>query len=194
MKIVLATRNDHKVAEIQALLVGIDVEVIGLGAFPSLPAELPETGDTFVHNALEKARFVFESTGLTAIADDSGLEVDALDGRPGVFSKRFSTEGTDDTNNAKLMGLLVGREDRAARYRCVIAVVGPRGEVTADGACEGVLGRCPRGAGGFGYDPLFWPVETPGRSMAELSMGEKNAISHRGRAARGLETLIRRCL
>ena len=190
MKLVLATRNDHKVSEIAALLAGSPFEVIGLGAFSDLPAELPETGDTFVHNALEKARFVYERTGLVSIADDSGLEVDALGGRPGVFSKRFSAEATDSANNAKLLDLLMGREDRAARYRCVIAVVGPRGEATADGACEGAIGRSPRGEHGFGYDPLFWPVESPGRTMAELSMAEKNSISHRGRAAQGLAALI----
>ncbi len=194
MKIVLATRNDHKVSELQALLAGAGVEVIGLGAFPALPEELPETGDTFVHNALEKARFVFEQTGLAAIADDSGLEVDALGGRPGVFSKRFSPEGTAAGNNAKLLDLLIGREDRTARFRCVIAVVGPKGAETSDGTCEGALGRSVRGAGGFGYDPLFWPVEAPGRTLAELSMNEKNAISHRGRAAVGLVDVIRRCL
>lgn len=194
MKIVLATRNDHKVSEIQALLAGSGLEVTGLGAFPDLPSELPETGDTFVHNALEKARFVFEHTGLPAIADDSGLAVDALGGGPGVFSKRYSAEGTDAANNAKLLDVLLGREDRTARYRCVIAVVGPKGAETSDGACEGLLGRSPRGVGGFGYDPLFWPVETPGRTMAELTMAEKNAISHRGRAAVGLAAMIRRCV
>lgn len=159
-----------------------------------LPAELPdppETGDTFVANALEKATFVHERTGLWALADDSGLEVDALGGGPGVLSRRFSPEQTDAANNALLLRTLGDRTDRAARYRCVLALVGPGIRRTAAGSCEGVIGAAgPRGAGGFGYDPLFWPVATPGRTMAELSPAEKDAISHRGAALAQLDRLL----
>ena len=195
MKLVLATRNDHKVSEIAALLAGSPFEVIGLGAFSDLPAELPETGDTFVHNALEKARFVYERTGLVSIADDSGLEVDALGGRPGVFSKRFSAEATDAANNAKLLDLLMGREDRAARYRCVIAVVGPRGEATADGACEGAdpIERLNAASGEncdcFGHPDRHQRGGAPDRSAPDsgrAGWARRHRDRRRGGPARGL--------
>lgn len=153
---------------------------------PETLPDPPETGDTFLANALEKARFVHAATGETCLADDSGLEVDALGGRPGVYSKRYSFEGTDSANNAKLLAELHGIAARGARYRAVIALVGPHGESTSSGACEGEIGHSPRGTGGFGYDPLFLPAEMPGRTMAELTPGEKDAISHRGRALREL--------
>ena len=191
MDILLATRNDHKVTEIRAILEGTGLRVRDLRDFPDLP-ELPETGETFEANALEKARACYELTGLLSVADDSGIEIDALGGRPGVHSKRFSAEGTDQGNNARMMRELEGVIDRRARYRCVIAVVGPDGERTAAGACEGTIAHAPRGTGGFGYDPYFLPVETPGKTMAELSMAEKNAISHRGRAVRQLPALLGR--
>jgi XTP/dITP diphosphohydrolase len=193
MRILLATRNDHKVREIVAILAGTGIDVTDLRAFPDL-GELPETHETFAENAVEKARFVFEHTGLLTVADDSGIEVDALGGRPGVHSKRFSPEGTDEANNTLLLHLLEGREPRTARYRCVIAAVGPGLQATVEGRCEGVIGFAYRGAGGFGYDPLFLPIETPGRTMAELTMDDKNAISHRGRAVRQLPALLGRSL
>src|SRR5262249_5035295 len=149
----------------------------------------PETGSTFAANALQKARYVFErlrSEEIAAVADDSGIEVDALGGAPGVHSKRFSPEQTDVANNALLLQELADRTDRAARFRCAVAVVTSRGEAHADGTCEGSIGLLPRGAGGFGYDPLFLPDEAPGRTMAELAPAEKDAISHRGRAFRHL--------
>jgi XTP/dITP diphosphohydrolase len=191
MQILLATRNDHKLREIRAILAGSGLDVRDLDEIPGLPDDIPETADTFEGNALQKAHFIFERTGLLTIADDSGIEVDALGGRPGVHSKRFSPEATDDANNRLLLTLLGDRTDRGARYRCAIAVVGPNGLAkTCDGRCEGVIGRDYRGSGGFGYDPLFWPVETPGKTMAELTMAEKNAISHRGRAVRQLPELL----
>jgi XTP/dITP diphosphohydrolase len=190
VKVVLASNNAHKVREIRQMLPG--VEVVCLLDLPEIP-EPPETGDTFEANALEKARFVFVRTGALTIADDSGLEVDALGGRPGVHSKRFSPEGTDAANNALLLRSLPDTAPRTARYRCVIAVVGPGGEATAAGACEGVIGSVERGSGGFGYDPLFWPVDTPGRTMAELTPDEKNRISHRGRAVVSVPAMIERC-
>ncbi len=161
----------------------------------ALPAELgdpAETGDTFVANAVQKARFAFDATGLWSLADDSGLEVDALGGRPGVHSKRFSPEGRDDTNNALLLHTLaaVPASERRARFRCVIALVGPAGAFTASGACEGAIGFAPRGEAGFGYDPLFLPAATPGRTMAELTPSEKDRISHRGSALARLPELL----
>jgi XTP/dITP diphosphohydrolase len=191
MDILLATANDHKIAEIRAILADSGLSIRTLRDFPEL-GDLPETGETFVDNALEKARTAYERTGLLSVADDSGIEVDALGGAPGVHSKRFSPEGTDAANNALLLAKLEGRDDRTARYRCVVAVAGPQGESWADGRCEGRIGHDYRGAGGFGYDPLFWPDETPGKTMAELTMAEKNAISHRGRAFRQLPRLLGR--
>ncbi|MFK7930310.1 MAG: RdgB/HAM1 family non-canonical purine NTP pyrophosphatase [Myxococcota bacterium] len=192
MKLLLATRNAHKLTEIRQILAGFDIEILSLDDVTGLPEELPEDGDTFEHNALQKATFVHEATGLLCCADDSGIEVDALDGRPGVFSKRFSPEGTNDGNNRYLLEQLEGRQDRAARYRCVLALVGEGVRSTADGRCEGRIGTTYLGEGGFGYDPLFLPDEAPGRTMAQLSMDEKNAISHRGRAFRQLPDLLPR--
>lgn len=192
MKLLLATRNAHKLDEIRRILADVDIDIVSLDDVPGLPEELPEDGDTFEANALQKARFAHQVTGLLTCADDSGIEVDALGGRPGVFSKRFSPEGTDDGNNRHLLRLLEGRDDRGARYRCVLALVGDGVEQVADGRCEGTIGHDYRGTGGFGYDPLFWPAEAPGRTMAELTMGEKNAISHRGRAFRKLPGLLPR--
>lgn len=190
MKLLLATRNAHKLTEIREILQGMDLEILSLDDVPGMPDELAEDGDTFEHNALQKARFVYEATGILCCADDSGIEVDALDGRPGVHSKRFSPAGTNEGNNQYLLELLGGRSDRSARYRCVLALVGDGIEATADGRCEGTIGTSLIGDGGFGYDPLFWPVEAPGRTMAQLTMGEKNAISHRGRAFRHLPRLL----
>ncbi len=165
-------------------------------AWEPLPAELPdppETGDTFLANAIQKARFVFEATGRAALADDSGLEVDALGGRPGVFSRRYSPEATDGANNRRLLAELGGVTDRRARYRCVLAWCDAAGVVTAAGSCEGMIGQEPRGTYGFGYDPLFLPDATPGRTMAELSPPEKDRISHRGAALSAFFAELQRC-
>ncbi|MEM6927722.1 MAG: RdgB/HAM1 family non-canonical purine NTP pyrophosphatase [Myxococcota bacterium] len=188
-RLVFATHNAHKVEEVRALLdgSGLELETLADLGFADDP---PETQATFEGNALQKARFVFERTGRPCVADDSGIEVDALDGAPGVHSKRFSPSQQADDNNRLLLEKLDGIEGRTARFRCVIAVVGPDGERTAEGRVEGVIGTAERGTGGFGYDPLFWPDETPGRTMAELSMDDKNKISHRGRAFRQLPGLV----
>ncbi len=143
-----------------------------------------ETGETFVENARIKALAARDLYGGIALADDSGLEVDALDGAPGVYSSRFSGEcATDASNNERLLGALVDvpEGERTARFRCVVVLIDEDGaETVAEGTCEGRMGIEPRGEGGFGYDPLFLPEAVPGRSMAELDMAEKNAISHRG--------------
>jgi len=190
VKLLLASTNAHKRTEVAAILDGGPVSIVDLSAFPAVP-EPPEDGDTFEANALQKARFVYAATGLPTLADDSGLEVDALNGAPGVRSKRFTPEATAAANNAHLLALLGERPDRAARFVCALAVVGPQGEATLRGTCEGAIATVPRGAQGFGYDPLFLPDEAPGRAMAELSMAEKNAISHRGRALARLADLLR---
>jgi XTP/dITP diphosphohydrolase len=187
--IVFATNNAHKIAEVREILAGTGIEVRTL-ADMGLDVDPPETGDTFVANARQKARFVHEKTGLVCVADDSGLEVDALDGAPGVHSKRFSPEGTAAANNKLLLSKLEGEEDRAARFVCVIAVVGNGVERTAAGECEGIIVHAHQGHDGFGYDPIFSPDDDPERTMAELSMAQKNAISHRGQAFRQLPDLL----
>ncbi len=185
VKVTLASRNAHKITELARMAPEITWE-----ALPAALGDPPETGDTFVANAREKARFARAHVGGWCLADDSGIEVDALGGRPGVYSKRYSVEGTDAANNTKLLGELAGRTDRGARYRCVIVLVGDE-ELVVEGTCEGVIGLAPRGAGGFGYDPLFLPAAAPGRTMAELSAAEKDAISHRGVAMRRLADVLR---
>ena len=185
LRITLASRNAHKVAELARMAPGIE--------WVALPAELgdpPETGETFLANALEKARYARAHVGGWCLADDSGIEVDALGGRPGVHSKRYSVEGTDAGNNARLLAELAGRSDRSARYRCVIVLVGDD-DIVVEGACEGTIGLAPRGTGGFGYDPLFLPTSAPGRTMAQLSGDEKDVISHRGVAMRRLVAVLR---
>jgi len=189
IRLLFATHNVHKVTEVRALLDGTGVELETLADI-GFTEDPPETQDTFEGNALQKARFVYARTGRACVADDSGIEVVALGGAPGVHSKRFSPSQQPDDNNRLLLAKLEGIEDRRARFRCVIAVVGPDGEGTAEGRVDGTIGDEPRGSGGFGYDPLFWPVETPGRTMAELAMEEKNAISHRGRAFLQLPRLV----
>ena len=179
--IVLATRNAHKVREFERLLPGV--------AIAPLPDSAPtpeETGTTYAENALIKARSAAQATGEPSFADDSGIEAEALDWRPGVYTARFAgPDASDGENLAKLH-----REAPAgsrARYVCVVAYVTPEGdEHLFEGRCEGTLAAQPYGAGGFGYDPIFVADETPGRTMAELADAEKDAISHRGHAARGL--------
>ncbi len=196
MQIVLASRNAHKIEELRRM-----APQVTWVAMPDTLPDPPETGDTFEDNAVEKARFVAQATGLTALADDSGLEVDALGGAPGVYSRRYSPEATDAANNAKLLAELEGLARdagargerpplRTARYRCVLAVVHGGTVRTVSGVCEGRIGWEPRGTGGFGYDPLFWPDEVPGRAMAELSPAEKDAVSHRGAAVAQLDALL----
>jgi XTP/dITP diphosphohydrolase len=186
--VVLATRNTGKIAELSQMLEGFQLEVKGLDDFPEI-GEIEETGVTFEENARIKAKTVAEATGLVAVADDSGLEVDALDGAPGVYSARYSGEdATDEKNNAKLLDALSGvpTERRSARFRCVMLAYAPGGEeLAASGAWEGHIGEGPRGTNGFGYDPLFVDADS-GKHSAELSSQQKNARSHRGKALRQL--------
>ncbi|MCB0758285.1 MAG: RdgB/HAM1 family non-canonical purine NTP pyrophosphatase, partial [Flavobacteriales bacterium] len=148
----------------------------------ALPNDLPETGDTFTANALQKARFAFEHTGLSCIADDSGLEVTALNGAPGVHSARYAGEPKDDVANmVKLLRELKGVEDRRARFRTVIALIDGSGEHVFEGEVRGTITTEPRGTNGFGYDPVFLP-EMSDLTFAELDAKMKNAISHRGQA------------
>lgn len=188
--LVLATRNPGKIKELEALLSGLGFAVLGLGAFPDI-GEIEETGTTFAENALLKARAVALATGLVALADDSGLAVDALSGAPSVYSARYSGEGaTDEKNNQKLLDALkdVPEDRRGCRFVSVVAACAPNGaELLAEGRWEGRVLAAQRGAGGFGYDPLFLDLEL-GRSAAELAPAEKNARSHRGRALRALLT------
>ena len=188
-KLLFATTSKHKASEVRAILSGEGIELFTLSDFPELP-EPPETGETFPENALQKARFCYERTGLLCVADDSGIEVDALGGAPGVYSKRFSPEQTDEANNRLLLQKLATTTSRTARYRCAMALVGEHGEQVAEGACEGTIAHDERGTGGFGYDPLFLPTEYPGRTMAQVSDEEKNAISHRGHAFRQLAHML----
>ena len=184
--LLLATRNEHKLRELREALPGVEID--------PLPQEVelpPEEGETFAENALGKARAAHAATGRTAIADDSGIEAYALDGRPGVRSARYAGEdATDEENLAKLLEEVGAQQDRRVAYVCAIALADEDGsESLFEGRCEGTLAREPRGSGGFGYDPAFLPDDTgpdDERTMAELAPAEKHAISHRGRAARKL--------
>jgi len=190
VRAVLATNNPDKAAEIQAIL-GPAVELIPR---PADVPEVDETGDTLEDNARLKAVALVEATGLPAIADDTGLEVDALGGAPGVYSSRYSGEGaTYESNCRKLLDELAGvpPEKRTARFRTVALLRLPDGrELVADGVVDGTIATERRGDGGFGYDPVFVPADDPaGRTFAEMGE-EKHEISHRGRAFRRLEALI----
>jgi XTP/dITP diphosphohydrolase len=193
----LATRNAHKVAELGQILggLGLAVELVGLDAYPHAP-DVAETGATFAANALLKAEAVAAATGLPAIADDSGLCVDALNGMPGIYSARWAGGGGDAANLDLVLAQIadVPDERRGAAFRCAAALVvpGQPGEV-AEGEVRGRLLRERRGAGGFGYDPIFVP-DGETRTTAEMRPDEKNALSHRGRAFRALAPLIERVL
>jgi len=192
-QIVLASNNAGKIREIQALLAGLEVEILPQSTF--VQAEAEETGTSFVENALIKARFAAAASGLPAIADDSGLEVDALAGAPGVYSARYAGAGaTDAANNAKLLQEMERVEDaaRTARFRCCMVYVRDADDpnpLIVQEAWEGRILRALSGENGFGYDPLFFVPEW-GCSSAELPPAEKNRISHRGKALRALVALL----
>ena len=182
MKFVLATRNEHKLREFRLLLE--PHEIVPLPDDVELP---PEAGETFEDNARTKADAVASTTGMASVADDSGIEAAALDGRPGVMSARYAGNGASDEENlAKLLAEVPDDGNRRVAYVCALAYAEPGAETRVfTERCEGELAQEPRGDGGFGYDPAFVPADIDdGRTMAELSVAEKDAISHRGRAAR----------
>lgn len=180
MRILLCTGNAGKVDELRAMLPE-RFEVVSL-ADAGLPADLPETGETLAENALQKARYAHARTGLPCLADDTGLEVDALGGAPGVRSARYAGEARDPVANMRrLLMELHGATERQARFRTVLAFVSADEERTFEGIVEGVITGAPQGKGGFGYDPVFKPLGST-RTFAEMSPEEKNAMSHRGRA------------
>lgn len=182
MELIIASNNKHKIYEIKKIL-GTKFEKISSLREAGIDHETVEDGDTFMYNALKKAREISEISGKVALADDSGICAHALDGAPGVFSARFSGEhGDDEANNRKLMEMLLDKADRTAHYTCAMAMVFPDGkEVLAEGYLYGEITKNPRGTGGFGYDPLFVP-EGESRTVAEMTDEEKNKISHRARA------------
>jgi XTP/dITP diphosphohydrolase len=192
-RVVLATRNAHKVAELNRILAdaGFSGELVGLDEFPDAP-DVPETGSTFADNALLKARAIAAYTGLPAVSDDSGLTVNALNGMPGILSARWAGSHGDDGANLKLvLGQLADIENRDAAFVCVAALVLPdgTGEWTTTGVLSGSLTREPRGTNGFGYDPIFVPGGMSA-TTAELAPGDKDAISHRGRAFRAIAKVV----
>ena len=196
-KIALATRNKGKIAEFERMLreYAVDIEVLGLNDFPDMP-DVDETGTTFAENSLLKAREVAQFTGLPALADDSGLCVDALDGAPGIYSARYSgVHGDDQANIDKLLKELDGKQNRSAYFICVVALVFPVGhprhseEIIQEGRLPGEIVALPRGPAGFGYDPIFAPTGYA-LTLGEFGPGEKDAISHRGIAMRAIAPQI----
>lgn len=192
-QVVIASANPHKTLELEALVaaaLGTAVEILPR---PSNVPDIEETGETLEDNARLKARAISDATGLPALADDTGLEVVALGGAPGVYSARYAGESASYADNVeKLLGALIGVADRRARFRSVCLVAFPDGsELLAEGEVEGSIGERAVGDGGFGYDPVFCPGGLGGRSFAELSTEEKDACSHRGAAIRGLCELLR---
>ncbi|MGQ9583781.1 MAG: XTP/dITP diphosphatase [Anaerolineae bacterium] len=194
LKLLVATHNPGKVREYRELLASLPVELTWPGEL-GLKVEVEENGETFAENAVRKALAYAQASGLWTLADDSGLEVDALGGAPGVRSARYAGPGATDEDRYHL--LLRRMEEvpegrRQARFRCVIALANPQGQVwTAEGTVEGVIIREPRGSGGFGYDPVFYMPEV-GCTMAELRADQKNRISHRARAAEAIRPILAR--
>lgn len=187
MKIIIASHNIHKMEEMKVMLKNLSVDVITLDNFPEI-GEIPETGKTLEENALLKARIVNEITGLPAIGDDTGLEVDALNGAPGVYSARYAGENVSYEENVnKLLKEMefIKEESRTARFRTVTTYVDGDDLITAEGTIEGIITKTPKGVNGFGYDPVFYIPKTK-CTFAELSTEEKNRISHRGLALQKL--------
>lgn len=187
-RLVVASKNPDKIAEIEAILGESNLagEVVRGLEWP----DVEETGETLEENALLKARAVVAATGLPVLADDTGLEVSALDGAPGVHTARFAGDGARyEDNVAKLIEVMAGQDDRTATFRTVVALVFPDGvEIVAEGRLEGTISTQPRGADGFGYDPVF---DVDGRTLAEMGPEEKNQLSHRARAIRALASSVR---
>ncbi|MBR4585649.1 MAG: RdgB/HAM1 family non-canonical purine NTP pyrophosphatase [Bacteroidales bacterium] len=186
MKIVFATANAGKLREAAEVL-GPGFEIVPPASL-GITEDIPETGSTLQENSLQKAQYLFERTGLPSFADDTGLEVDALGGAPGIYSARYAGPGHDNqANMAKLLAELGRLEDRTARFHTVVTLILADGQPRFfEGVCKGSIGREKRGSGGFGYDPVFLPDAYPGRTLAEVSEEEKNAVSHRGQALRAM--------
>lgn len=196
-RIVFASKNKGKIRELKALLEGMDIELLSLYDFPNAP-EIEEDGESFFENSLKKARAISEYSGMTVIADDSGLEVDSLGGAPGIHSARYSGVGaTDQKNISKLLAEMQSVSDgkRGASFRCALVLYGTNGECEAfEGELRGIIGHRPSGSEGFGYDPIFIVPEY-GLTVAQLDPATKNKISHRGKAfARLKESLQKRTL
>ena len=188
MVLVFATNNDHKIREIGDLL-GDNIKILGLSDF-DITGDIPEEAETLEENALFKARYVHDRTGMNVFADDTGLEVTALGGAPGVYSARYAGESKSfDDNIVKLLDELQGKEDRSARFRTVIALILDGKEYLFEGIIEGEIINERRGDGGFGYDPVFI-ARGYDRTFAEIPLREKNSISHRARAMRQLMTFL----
>ncbi len=191
MKILLATHNEHKCAEMSALLSNFSIDILTLEDFPEIGAII-EDGTTLEENALIKARTVHAKTGLNAWADDTGLEVDVLDGKPGVFSARYAGENCSYSDNVhKLLKDMdnTSKNLRTAHFKTVIAFVGDNMELVSEGIVQGMITTKPKGVGGFGYDPVFY-VRDKGKTYSEMEMIEKNQISHRGKAINNMTTLL----
>jgi XTP/dITP diphosphohydrolase len=194
LELVLATRNEGKTREIREFLKGWGISLTTMRDYPDAP-EFAEAGQTYRDNVLTKARFFAKWTGKLTLADDSGLEVDYLEGRPGVFSARYAGDSADGReNNRVLLRELEGvpAEKRGAVFRCVMALVSPWGdEEVVEGECHGMIGLGEKGGKGFGYDPVF-VISHQGKTMAELSLAEKNQLSHRGKALRKVQKILQR--
>lgn len=188
MKIVFATNNQHKLSEVKAVA-GDKFEIVTLREV-GITEDIPETGATLDENASQKAHYVYERTGLDCFADDTGLEVEALNGAPGVRSARYATDGHDfAANNRKLLSELQGKENRRARFRTVISLIRGGVEQQVEGIVTGTIATQEAGCGGFGYDPLFIP-DGHDVTFAEMTAEEKNSISHRGRAVAALKKVL----
>ena len=191
--VIIASTNQGKLKEFKELMKGLSVKVKSLKDFPEI-GDIEENGASFAENAYIKAKAVFDATGCLSIADDSGLEVDALDGAPGIYSARYAGEEKNDTaNNEKLLSEMnaVSDENRGAQFHCAIVAIDQNGtRYDAEGIVRGHILRAPQGENGFGYDPLFY-IEEFGRTTAELSMDEKNKISHRGQAVRQIVEILK---
>ena len=191
LRLLIGSGNPGKVAEYRRILVGLDLELLAVADLAEPPAEPPEEGSTFRANAVHKADAYLAATGIATVADDSGLEVDALGGAPGLRSRRyFGDDASADERNRRLLGLLAGVSERGARFACAIALAQPNAATEAFVAeVRGEIALEPRGAGGFGYDPIF-VIAGDGRTMAELPADEKDRVSHRGVAAAKLRSRL----
>lgn len=196
MKLVIASRNSGKIKELISLLAPLKIKVVSVAEYPNVP-EIIEDGANFAENAVKKAKTVAIATDCLSMGDDSGLEVDYLNGAPGTYSARFAGEESNDkANNDKLLRLLDGVpwEKRTARFCCVIAIATPSGQVfTASGRCEGLIAFEPKGEEGFGYDPLFF-VPRLGKTFSEMEPALKNSLSHRSRALSGASLILMRLM